>query len=227
MCSDYDLFDAFLKTRSFCYAQLQKCSCGFIFLLFPVYSLIRRNHMRIIFIIGSLRRNSFNRALAENAAAIIGERAEISFLEYQDIPYMNQDIEYPAPESIRRIREEIMSADGIWIFSPEYNFSIPGVLKNLLDWLSRPLVKGDAERVSAVTGIPVTLSGAGGRSGASNARKRLSELSIFMKMKHMDGPETSIILSPEEFASDTLSLSEEEKKVLRDQAERFLSFIDA
>ena len=52
--------------------------------------------MRIIFIIGSLRRNSFNRALAENAAAIIGERAEISFLEYQDIPYMNQDIEYPA-----------------------------------------------------------------------------------------------------------------------------------
>ena len=113
--------------------------------------------MRIIFIIGSLRRNSFNRALAENAAAIIGERAEISFLEYQDIPYMNQDIEYPAPESIRRIREEIMSADGIWIFSPEYNFNIPGVLKNLLDWLSRPLVKGDAERVSAVTGIPVTL----------------------------------------------------------------------
>ena len=48
-----------------------------------------------------------------------------------------------------------------------------------------------------------------------------------MKMKHMDGPETSISLSPEEFASDTLSLSEEEKKELRDQAERFLSFIDA
>ena len=96
---------------------------------------------KIVFIVGSLRKNSFNKSLAEAAAEIIGERASISFLDYSDIPYMNQDIEYPAPEAIQRIREEIIDADGIWIFSPEYNFNIPGVLKNLLDWLSRPLIK--------------------------------------------------------------------------------------
>ena len=181
--------------------------------------------MKIVFITGSLRKKSFNRALAETAASIIGERAEVTFLEYQDIPYMNQDIEYPAPDSIRKIREEIMSADGIWIFSPEYNFNIPGVLKNLLDRLSRPLVKGDPERISAMTGLPVTISGAGGKMGAANARKRLGELAVFMKMKHMDGAETGISLTPEEFASDTLNMNEERYKQLEDQAERFLSFI--
>ena len=154
------------------------------------YILGRRNRMKIVFITGSQRKRSFNRTLAERAASIIGRRAEVTFLEYQDIPYMNQDIEYPAPDSIRKIREEIMSADGIWIFSPEYNFNIPGVLKNLLDWLSRPLVKGDPERISAMTGLPVTISGAGGKMGAANARKRLGELAVFMKMKHMEGSET-------------------------------------
>ena len=182
---------------------------------------------KILFIVGSLRKNSFNKSLAESAAAIIGNRAKVSFLDYSDIPFMNQDIEYPAPEAVKRIRDEVMSADGIWIFSPEYNFNIPGVLKNLLDWLSRPLVKGDPERISAATGLPVTLSGAGGKSGAANARKRLSELSIFMKMKHMDGEETSISLTPEEFSSDTLYLDNDRRRKLEDQAERFLSFIEA
>lgn len=180
---------------------------------------------KIVFIVGSLRKNSFNKSLAEAAAEIIGERASISFLDYSDIPYMNQDIEYPAPEAIQRIREEIMDADGIWIFSPEYNFNIPGVLKNLLDWLSRPLIKGDQERISAATGVKVTLSGVGGKSGASNARKRLSELAVFMRMNHMKGEETAISLNPEEFASDTLSLDGDREKTLRDQAERFLQFI--
>ena len=182
---------------------------------------------KIVFIVGSLRKNSFNKSLAENAAAIIKDRAEVSFLSYSELPYMNQDIEFPAPEAVKKVREEVMSADGIWIFSPEYNFNIPGVLKNLLDWLSRPLIENDSERISAVTGLPVTLSGAGGRSGAANAKKRLSELTVFMKMKHMEGEEVSISLTPEEFASDILYLDSDRKRKLEDQTERFLRFIEA
>ncbi len=181
--------------------------------------------MRILMIIGSLRTGSFNRQIAERAMEIIGNRADVSILDYHDIPFMNQDIEYPAPDSIQHVRKDVLDADGIWIFSPEYNYSIPGVLKNLLDWLSRPLVKGDPERRTAMTGKAVTLSGAGGRSGASNARKRLSELLLFMKARQMEGEETSVALTPEEFSSDTVAFSDELLAKLGDQAERFLKFI--
>ena len=87
--------------------------------------------------------------------------------------------------------------------------------------------ENDSERISAVTGLPVTLSVAGGRSGAANAEKRLSELAVFMKMKHMEGEEVSISLTPEEFASDILYLDSDRKRKLEDQAERFLRFIEA
>ena len=195
-----------------------------LFILFlDIFSL--EKSMKIVFIIGSLRRKSFNRSLAERAAGFIGDRAEISFLEYADIPYMNQDIEHPAPEAVQKVRDEIMSADGLWIFSPEYNFSIPGVLKNLLDWLSRPLMPADPQRITAVTDMPVTFSGVGGRMATANARKRLSELAIFMKMRQMPGEEAGISLPAEAFASDSYTLSAEEEQKLRNQAEGFLEFI--
>ena len=181
--------------------------------------------MRLLFIIGSLRKGSFSRQLAEEAERLLEGKAEVSYLGYRDIPYMDQDIEYPAPPEIERMRKEAGEADGIWIFSPEYNYSIPGVLKNLLDWLSRPLVKGDPERISAVTGIPVTLSSVGGKSGGANGRKRLAELMIFMRMRHMEGEEVSVSLSPDDFASGILPFTGEMREKLRSQAERFMSFI--
>ena len=97
---------------------------------------------RIVMIVGSLRKESFNRKVAEYIESLIGSRAEVSYLEYGDIPYMDQDTEYPAPSSIERVRKEVGEADGIWFLTPEYNYSYPGVLKNLLDWLSRPVRKG-------------------------------------------------------------------------------------
>ncbi len=182
---------------------------------------------RIIFISGSRRKNSFNRALAESAAAIIGTRACVSFLDYSAIPFFSQDDEYPAPEEVRRIRAEIMEADGIWIFSPEYNSYIPGGLKNLLDWLSRSLVKDDPDRVTAMTGMKVTFSGAAGHSGGMEARKQLEKLASMMRMNHMEGEETGIRLSAASFASGTLYMDDEDRRRLKDQAERFLSFIGA
>ena len=180
---------------------------------------------KIIFIVGSRREHSFNKALSEAVAAIIKERVQISFLDYASIPLFNQDEEYPAPPEVQRVRDEIMAADGIWIFSPEYNFNIPGGLKNLLDWLSRPLVKDDPERITALTSMPVTFSGAGGKMGTGNVRKHLADFAVFARMKHMDGEETGIALTGEEFASDTFLLDEDRRKMLENQAERFLSFI--
>lgn len=97
--------------------------------------------IKILAIVGSLRKESYNRQLALTAKVVVGDRADFELLEYQDIPLMNQDIEYPAPKAVKSVRDAVKSADGIWFFTPEYNHYFPGVLKNLIDWLSRPTTK--------------------------------------------------------------------------------------
>ena len=107
---------------------------------------------KILFIIGSLRAKSFNRQLANEAKTIIGQRAEVSELDYSDLPLLNQDIEQPEPAAVARIRKAVSEADALWIFTPEYNFSYPGHLKNLLDWLSRPVVPMDYATPTCING---------------------------------------------------------------------------
>ena len=118
---------------------------------------------RIAAIVGSLRENSYNRQLALAAKEIVGDRAIFEIVDYDDVPMMNQDIEYPAPDAVCRVREQIKSADGVWIFTPEYNHSYPGVLKNLIDWLSRPISKEERQVLSrkaiAVSGASPGMGG--------------------------------------------------------------------
>lgn len=80
---------------------------------------------KILVIVGSLRKNSFNHQLAQKVQELAGDKAEFSFLDYSKVPVFNQDLENPVLPEITRIREEILAADAIWIFSPTYNFSIP------------------------------------------------------------------------------------------------------
>lgn len=85
--------------------------------------------IKILAIVGSLRKDSLNRQLALAAKDIIGDRADFEILEYADVPLMNEDIEFPATEPVKRVREKVKEADGIWFFSPEYNHFSPGCLK--------------------------------------------------------------------------------------------------
>ena len=105
---------------------------------------------KILFIIGSLRKESFNKKLAKEVEEMLDGRATVEYLDYSDVPLMNQDIEFPAPEAVKRVREKVAKADALWIFTPEYNYSYPGHLKNLIDWLSRPLVAGDRQTLLAI-----------------------------------------------------------------------------
>ena len=84
---------------------------------------------KILAIVGSLRKDSFNHQLAKLVEAEVGERADFEILDYQDVPFYNQDVEFPAPEAVSRVRELVKEADGIWFFSPEYNHYFSGVLK--------------------------------------------------------------------------------------------------
>ena len=180
---------------------------------------------KVLMIVGSLRKESFNLQLAKLAEEMLKDKVQVSILYYADLPFMNQDIEFPMPESVARVRQVVLESDGIWIFSPEYNYQIPGVLKNLLDWLSRPLAPNDWERGSAVKGKPVTISGVAGRSGAAGVRKHLSALLEVMSMNLIDGMGTGVSADAEAFETGRLNLSEENREALQAQAELFLSQI--
>ena len=180
---------------------------------------------KVLMIVGSLRKNSFNLQLARQVEAMLEGKAQVSYLNYADLPFMNQDIEFPAPESVDRVRQAVGEADGIWIFSPEYNYQIPGVLKNLLDWLSRPTAPGASRDSAATAGKVVTISGVAGRSGAAGVRKNLSALLEIMSMKLIGGQGCGISLNAEAFQTDELKLAEKDIVALQEQMQAFLDAI--
>jgi NAD(P)H-dependent FMN reductase len=118
----------------------------------------------------------------------------------------------------------VKEADGIWVFTPEYNFSYPGHVKNLFDWLSRPLVAGDYETPTVINGKKVALSGAGGKMATAKCREKLTELLTFAKADVME-QQTGIVLNLEAWTEGRMILSDEQKEALKDQVEAFLKFV--
>ena len=108
----------------------------------------------ILGIAGSLRRESYNRAALRAAIELVPEGAAIETFELDGIPGFNQDEEQQPPAKVTELKRRIREADAILIVTPEYNYSIPGVLKNAIDWASRPY--GD----SAWNGKPAAIMGA-------------------------------------------------------------------
>ncbi|MET9816292.1 MULTISPECIES: NAD(P)H-dependent oxidoreductase [unclassified Streptomyces] len=112
--------------------------------------------VRILALVGSLRAGSHNRQLAEAAVKLAPEGAEVELFEgLAEIPFYNEDIdvEGSVPAAAERLREAANAADGLILFTPEYNGTIPAVLKNAIDWLSRPYGAG------ALSGKPVAVVG--------------------------------------------------------------------
>jgi len=173
---------------------------------------------KILFIIGSLRTKSFNRQLAMMAKEIIGNRAEVYELDYSDLPLLNQDIEQPEPAAVARIRRTVSEADALWIFTPEYNSSYPGHLKNLLDWLSRPVIPLDYGTPTCINSKRVAVSGAGGKAATANCRTKLTELLTFIKADVL-AEQTGIAVPAESWGTDVLTLTDEQKAQLNAQAD--------
>ncbi|MBO4840208.1 MAG: NAD(P)H-dependent oxidoreductase [Bacteroidaceae bacterium] len=169
---------------------------------------------KILFIIGSLRAKSFNRQVANVAKEIIGNRAEVQELDYSDLPLLNQDIEQPEPEVVARVRKQIAEADGLWIFTPEYNMSYPGHLKNLLDWMSRPVKFMDYGTPTCINGKRVAISGAGGKAATANCRAKLTELLSFMKADVLT-EQVGIAVPADAWGTDVLVLTDEQKAELK------------
>ena len=178
----------------------------------------------ILFIIGSTRKNSFNRQLAKIAEEQLQGSAEVKYLDYSDLPFFNQDTEFPTPDSFGRIRKEVESADGLWIFTPEYNSGYPGCLKNLIDWLSRSYELNDYASGTSIKGKPVTISGAAGKNAATGSRTKLYELLQFtgMKVFHEVGEGFAV---DKGFMTDKITLSDDDIERLKIQATGVVRFI--
>jgi len=181
--------------------------------------------MRITFIVGSVRKGSFNLQLSRIAEEIVGSRAEICRMDISSIPFMDQDNEFPAPDAVASARKMVMGSDAVWFFTPEYNRSIPGALKNATDWLSRPLDPSDPDRISAMTGKKAIISGVGGGKRTEFSRRALSEVLAFIGMEIIGGEGEGFSLDRRAFTENIWEPGKEVRSALKKQADLLLDSI--
>jgi len=141
----------------------------------------------ILGIAGSLRRGSYNRFALRAAQKLAPRGVAIDIFELDGIPLYNQDQEKEPPAKVTDLKARIRAADAVLLVTPEYNYSIPGVLKNAIDWASRPY--GD----SAWAGKPVAVMGASiGALGTARAQYHLRQCFVFLDMDPVNQPEVMI-----------------------------------
>ncbi len=143
---------------------------------------------------GSLRKDSYNRALLRAAVGLTPSGMTIDVFDLEGIPPFNQDLEKDPPAKVREFKKMIVAADALLIVTPEYNYSIPGVLKNAIDWASRPY--GDFvfnEKPLAIMGASM------GMIGTARAQYHLRQCCVFLNMHPLNQPEVMVPFATEKF----------------------------
>ena len=173
----------------------------------------------ILGIAGSLRKQSFNRALLRAAQQLVPEGAELKIFDIGGIPLFNQDEERNPPAIVTEFKAAIRAADAILIVTPEYNYSVPGVLKNAIDAASRPY--GD----SAWAGKPVALMGATvGQSGTARAQYHLRQSFVFLDMHPLNQPELMISNAQDKFDGQGNLIDEKAKELIKSLLARLIAW---
>ena len=177
---------------------------------------------KILAIVGSLRKDSFNKQLALAAKKALEGKAELEILDYTGVPFFNQDLEHPAPEAVTKVRAAVKAADGLWIFTPEYNHYFPGVLKNLIDWLSRPI---SASEPQVLAGKKIAISGiTPGMSGTVISQDHLVTVLSFLNADIMNVPRLTIPTAMQQMKDGKLALTVS-APFLAKQAEAFVKYL--
>jgi chromate reductase, NAD(P)H dehydrogenase (quinone) len=166
--------------------------------------------VRILGIAGSLRRASYNRATLRAATQLVPQDVTLDIFELDGIPGFSQDEEQNPPATVVELKKRIRAADAILIATPEYNYSIPGVLKNAIDWASRPY--GD----SAWNGKPAAIMGASvGTIGTARAQYHLRQIFVFLNVFPLNQPEVMIGNAAERFDKEGNLTDEATKNFIR------------
>jgi chromate reductase len=150
--------------------------------------------IRILGFAGSLRKDSYNRALLRVTARLVPKEAVPETFDLEGIPPFNEDLETQMPQRVKEFKAKITAADAILIVTPEYNYSIPGVLKNAIDWASRPYPDNSFD------GKPVAVMGAStGMLGTARAQYHLRQSFVFLNMYPINSPEIFVAYAEEKF----------------------------
>ena len=170
-------------------------------------------------ICGSMRKASTNRALLRALAEVLPDDASLSIHESIDLPIFNSDL--PDPPGVLALKGAIAAADGVVFAVPEYNYSIPGGLKNALDWISRP------PAASPMRGKPVGLVGAAsGMSGTIRAQLHLRQMLVFSDTPCLNQPEVLIPRAHERFDAEGHLVDPSTRELLARFATAMIAFVD-
>ncbi len=163
--------------------------------------------VKILGISGSLRQGSYHTQLLKVAQALAPEGVEVEIVGIGDLPLFNQDFEKDPPESVKTFKQKIKESDAVLFVTPEYNYSVPGVLKNAIDWASRPY--GDSAWSGKPAGI---MSGSVGLQGGAKAQYHLRQSFVFLDMHPLNKPEVMVPMIQDKFDAQGNLTDEETKK---------------
>ncbi|PQV45637.1 NADPH-dependent FMN reductase [Paraburkholderia sp. BL21I4N1] len=168
----------------------------------------------IAVVVGSLRRESFNRHLAQAVISLAPSDFTFEFIDIGSLPLYSQDYDADYPEAGKQLKQRIEAADGLLFVTPEYNRSIPGVLKNALDWGSRPWGTNSwGNKPGAVIGTSV------GATGAALAQQHLRNVLAYLDVATLGQPEV--------FIKHDLTVINEKGEIVSDGTRKFLqTFVD-
>lgn len=175
------------------------------------------DHIHLVGLSGSLRKGSYNTMLLKAASKLLPTGVSMEIISIADIPLYNADLDWPTvkqrPAPVGRFREMLTDADGILISSPEYNYSIPGGLKNAIDWASRgqdsPLLKKPVAVIGATTGL----------WGTVRMQLAFHAVFLFLDMKPVYKPEVLIAQADKKFDKDGNLTDEMAQKILKQKLE--------
>ncbi len=177
--------------------------------------------LTILGIAGSLRHGSFNRALLRAAIELAPARLHITTHDLLPIPLYNGDVEeVGVPPAVVELRSALSAADGVLFATPEYNHGVPGVLKNAIDWLSRP------PGASALNGKPAGIIGASpGMTGTARGQSQLRQAFVFTNTYAMAQPEVLVARAHEKFDQNGTLIDDGTRRVLTGFLEAFSAWV--
>jgi chromate reductase len=176
-------------------------------------------NLKILGISGSLRKGSYNSGALRAAVDLCPDGGEIEVFDIVAIPPFNQDEDQDPPAIVREFKEKILSADAILFATPEYNYSIPGVLKNAIDWASRPYGQ------SAWEGKPAAIMGASiGGIATARAQYDLRKMMVFLNMFPINRPEVMIGNCSDRYDEQGNLVDEPTRAIIKEMLEKLIAW---
>ena len=175
----------------------------------------------VVVLVGSLRKASFNRKMAHALREIAAGTLALDEVAIGDLPLYNEDLEAEVPPAWTKFRDRVRPADAVLFVTPEYNRSVPGVLKNAIDVGSRPYGKSVFSRKPAAV-VSVT----GGALGAFGANHHLRQSLVFLDMPTLQQPEMYIGGAPKLFDAEGRLVSDDTRAFLKKFIDAFAAWIE-